>query len=316
MNEFRLFPEDASTMAGEIDAVYFAMIGFSAFFTVLIVAAITFFAIRYRRGSKASRANRVNSSVFVEVTWILLPATALFAIFFWACAVFLDVNRMPEDALPVYVVGKQWMWKFQHPSGAREINDLHVPAGRPVVLTMTSQDVIHSLYFPAFRVKQDVLPARYTRLWFEADVPGEYHLLCAEYCGTSHSRMGGRIIVLEPEEYSRWAELQAADETLAARGLALFNQHGCAGCHGTNANYNAPRLEGLFGREVTLQDGDSIVADMGYIRDSILLPKKNVVAGYKPIMPSFEGQLSEEDIFALIAWIRSTSAETEEVAAP
>jgi cytochrome c oxidase subunit II len=216
----------------------------------------------------------------------------------------VTLYKVPPDALPVYVVAKQWMWKLQHRNGKREINELHVPLGQPVRLIMTSQDAIHSFYVPAFRLKQDVLPGRYTGLWFTPTQLGEFQLFCAEYCGTEHSRMLGRIVVMPPAEYARWVASGTEHPSLAQYGFALFRKFGCSGCHAAGSTVHAPSLAGLLGREVHLQDGRTVIADENYVRDSILLPKKDVVAGFEPIMPSFAGQVSEEDIQALIAYLR------------
>jgi cytochrome c oxidase subunit 2 len=232
--------------------------------------------------------------------------------FAWGTEVFFHMVQPPGNAYTVYVVGKQWMWHLQHPQGRREINELHVPVGRPVKLRMTSQDVIHSFYIPAFRMKQDVLPGRYTEAWFEATKPGRYHLLCAEYCGTNHSTMGGWIEVLEPADYERWLSAGAGGPSLAEQGKELFVRNHCAGCHGPNQAVQAPRLEGIYGKPVPILDGESVrfvIADDRYIRDSILLPKSQVVAGYQPLMPSFQGQISEADLNKIIAYIKSLADE-------
>ena len=216
------------------------------------------------------------------------------------------MRRSPADALPVYVVGKQWMWKLQHRNGRREIDELHVPLGQPVRLVMTSQDVIHSFFVPAFRLKQDVVPGRYTSLWFTATRLGEFHLFCSEYCGTDHAAMLGRVVVMEPAAFARWLAAGPRVPGLAQQGFALFREHGCSGCHAAGSTVHAPSLDGLLGSHVHLQDGRTIVADENYVRDSILAPDKDIVAGFAPLMPSFAGQLSEEQIEALIAYLRST----------
>jgi len=211
----------------------------------------------------------------------------------------------------VFVVAKQWMWTLQHPSGQREINELHVARGQPVRLVMTSQDVIHSFFVPAFRLKQDVLPGRYTEMWFTPTRTGRFHLFCAEYCGTDHARMGGDIVVMEPADFERWLDAHGGTPDMAARGEALFRQYGCSGCHGANATIHAPDLAGLFGKPVPLADGTTVIADERYLRDSILLPRKEIAAGYEPIMPSFAGQIGEPDILDLIAYIRRLSGSME-----
>src|SRR5581483_5283829 len=217
----------------------------------------------------------------------------------------------PPDAMEVFVVAKQWMWKLQHPGGQREIDELHVPRGRAVKLVMTSQDVIHSFYVPAFRLKQDVLPGRYTEMWFVATTAGRFHLFCAEYCGTDHAHMGGDVVVMEPAAFDQWLNEHRGAADMATRGEMLFRQYGCSGCHGQNATVHAPNLAGIFGKPVPLSDGTTVIADERYIRDSILLPRKEVAAGYPPIMPSFAGQIEEDDILDLIAYVKSLAPTQE-----
>jgi cytochrome c oxidase subunit II len=207
--------------------------------------------------------------------------------------------------MDVYVIGKQWMWKLEHAGGQREIDELHVPAGRPVRLVMTSQDVIHDFFMPVFRIKQDVLPGRYTILWFTATKPGDYHLFCSQYCGTDHSRMIGHVVVMAPAAFAAWLARGNGAQTMAARGAARFRQYGCSGCHGANASVHAPKLEGLFGKPVQLEGGGSVIADERYVHDSVMLPKKEITAGYAPIMPSFQGQIAEEDLLDIVEYIKS-----------
>jgi cytochrome c oxidase subunit II len=245
----------------------------------------------------------------IELTWIFVPLALFLAAFVWAADLYFDHFAAPAGAQPVFIVARQWMWKVEHPDGRREINELHVARGTPVKLIMTSQDVIHSFFVPAFRVKQDVLPGRYSSLWFQARESGEFHLFCAEYCGTDHARMGGRIVVMEPADYGRWLNTGEARLSMAQRGEALFRQFGCSGCHGVEAAVHAPKLEGLFGRPVPLAGGKIVIADELYLRDSILDPSKEVAAGYEPIMPSFAGQVNDEQILDLIAYIESLSAQ-------
>jgi cytochrome c oxidase subunit 2 len=203
------------------------------------------------------------------------------------------------------------MWKAQHPGGQREINELHVPTGQDVRLVMASQDVIHSFFIPALRIKQDVVPGRYETMWFRADRPGRYHLFCAEYCGTDHAHMGGWVTVLNPREYASWLRQQGGQETLAEQGKQLFRTYGCGGCHGAGGSVRAPPLEGVFGSPVPLSDGSIVIADEKYIRDSIFDPKAQIAAGYQPIMPTFAGQVSEDDLAKLIAYIESIGPERQ-----
>jgi cytochrome c oxidase subunit 2 len=230
-------------------------------------------------------------------------------LFAWGAKLFLEIYSTANDSLPIYVVAKQWMWKVQHPGGQREINELHAPLGRPVRLIMASQDVIHSFFLPAFRIKRDVVPGRYQDMTFEARKAGTFHLFCAEYCGTDHSRMTGRIVVLEPADYEAWLARQDVDGTLAAQGASLFRQLGCSGCHSPGSTVRAPPLEGLYGQPVPLQGGEIVVADDKYIRDSILLPRSQVAAGYDPVMPSFEGRVSEDDLIRIVAYIKSLAVD-------
>jgi cytochrome c oxidase subunit 2 len=301
-------PMSASTVARDFDVLFAAMLLLAGVVAFGVCAAIVFFSVHYRHGSTASRGV-VERKLRIEIAWVVIPLLLFIVIFAWAAADFMKLYDPPRDALPVYVVAKQWMWKLQQPGGRREINELHVPMGQPVRLVMTSQDAIHSFYVPAFRLKQDVLPGRYTSLWFTATRLGEFHLFCAEYCGSQHSQMVGRIVVMRPGEYARWAGDRNAQPSLAQYGFARFRELGCSGCHVAGSAVHAPSLRGLLGREVHLQDGRTLVADENYIRDSILLPKKDVVAGFEPVMPSFAGQVSEEDIQALIAFIRSGAPE-------
>jgi cytochrome c oxidase subunit II len=300
---FRIFPEPASTIAARVDGLYGFLIGVAVFFTGLIFLLILYFAIKYRRRPGHTRAQQVGTHNLLETTWILIPLAITMVVFVWGAKLYATVMLSPPtDALEVYAIGKQWMWKFQHPGGQREIDALHVPVGYPVKMTMTSQDAIHSFYVPAFRIKMDVVPGRYTTIWFEASKPGVYHLFCAEYCGTDHSRMRGQVIALPPTQYQEWLRSNREGESMAAAGAHLFQQMGCAMCHGTGL---APALEGRFGSSVQLQGGETVLADEAYVRESILNPRAKLVAGYAPIMPTFQGQLSEEELTQLVAYIKS-----------
>ncbi len=315
MSAFGLPPE-ASTLAPRIDALLFAVTGVTTAVALAVFVTMIVFAIRYRAGSKARRADDVPAAQArarrrVEVAWTLVPLLLFIAAFAWATQLYVARAAPPAEAVDVFVVAKQWMWTLQHPSGQREINELHVARGQPVRLVMTSQDVIHSFFVPAFRLKQDVLPGRYTEMWFTPTRTGRFHLFCAEYCGTDHARMGGDIVVMEPADFERWLDAHGGTPDMAARGEALFRQYGCSGCHGANATIHAPDLAGLFGKPVPLADGTTVIADERYLRDSILLPRKEIAAGYEPIMPSFAGQIGEPDILDLIAYIRRLSGSME-----
>jgi cytochrome c oxidase subunit 2 len=293
----------ADTTGTRTDLLFTGMLLLCGAVALAVLITMVVFCMRYRERSSAERGV-VQRKLGIELAWTLIPLGLFIGLFVWAGHDFVQLYKPPPEALPVYVVAKQWMWKLEHRNGKREINELHVPLGEPVRLIMTSQDVIHSFYIPAFRLKQDVLPGRYTGLWFTATQLGEFHLFCSEYCGSEHSRMIGRIVVMTPADYARWLASGSAQPSLAQYGFALFRQLGCSGCHTAGSSVHAPSLAGLIGRQVHLQDGRTIVADDNYVRDSILLPKKDVVAGFEPIMPSFAGQVSEEDIQALIAYLR------------
>jgi cytochrome c oxidase subunit II len=308
MWSFPLFPDGASTVAGEVDAIYYFLILVSLVFGGIIVIGLVYSAIRYRKGSKSSRAGAVNEHLGLELAWSLIPLAIAIGIFVWSSRVFINMHVPPEDAMEVYIVGKQWMWKIQHPQGNREINTLHVPVGKPVKLIMTSQDVIHSFYIPAFRIKQDVLPGRYTTQWFEATTPGEYHLFCAEYCGTSHSGMIGKVIVMEPADYEQWLAGTVGGAEMATTGQLLFQQFGCQTCHKKDAGQRGPALDGLFGSQVKLTNGNTVVADQEYIRESILSPSAKVVAGYQVLMPMYRTQLTQEQLNQLVEYVKSLGA--------
>ena len=318
---FRLFPIEASSISAEVDQLLFFLIAVSAFFTVVIFAAIFYFAIRYRRRSDSELPKPIHGSIPLEIAWSIVPFGLAMVMFGWGASIFFRERRPPDNALPIYVVAKQWMWKLQHPEGQREINELHIPVGRPVKLTMTSEDVIHSFYVPAFRTKQDVVPGRYTTSWFIATKPGKYHLFCAEYCGTNHSRMGGWIYVMEPEDYQAWLSGGTRGATLAQDGQKLFENLACANCHKTDGSGRCPDLTGLFGKDVKLADGTTVKADEGYIRESILRPEAKIVAGYQPSMPTFQGLVTEENVLDLVEYIKSLgptpgAGQAEGIAAP
>ena len=273
------------------------------------------FAIKYRRRHKDEVGADIHGSLALELLWTIIPFMITMVMFVWGAKVFFDVYRPPAGAMEVYVVGKQWMWKAQHMDGLREINELHVPVGRPVKLIMGSEDVLHSFYIPSFRVKADVIPGRYNVLWFTATKPGRYHLFCAEYCGTQHSGMIGWVYAMEPSEFQAWLGGGNSSETPAAAGAKLFQDFACSSCHRDDALAPAPQLKGLFGKSVQLQNGASVVADESYIRESIVLPQAKIVNGFPPIMPTFQGLVSEEQLLQLIAYVRSLG-EAKPPAAP
>jgi len=298
-----LFPEAASTMAERVDALYWFLVITTAVMSILIFVAIAFLAVRYRQGTRVNRADPPHHSIPVEIVWSVIPLAVFLFIFVWGARIYYDNTYPPDDALQIFVVGKQWMWKIQHLDGKREINELHIPVGRPIRLTMTSEDVIHDFFIPAFRVKNDVLPGRYTSLWFEATKTGEYHLFCAEYCGTRHSAMTGRVVVMEPAAFQDWLAGGVSGEPMEATGGRLFQQFNCNTCHKRGGR--GPLLTGIYGTAVRLKDGRSVLADEGYLRESIIDPTARLTAGYQAVMPTFKGQLSETQVLQLIAYIKS-----------
>jgi cytochrome c oxidase subunit 2 len=297
------WPDSASTMSGNVDALYIFMVLVTAAMTGLIFTLVAVFAVKYRR-RKGQEAEQIEGSTLLELTWSVLPFGVMMIYFVWGAIIFFKERTPPQGAAEVYVVAKQWMWKIEHMEGQREIDELHVPVGRDVKLIMTSQDVIHSFYMPAFRIKQDVLPGRYTVEWFRATKPGTYHLFCAEYCGTQHSGMIGSIVVMEPNDYQAWMS-GSGSQPLAVTGQKLFSEMGCTTCHRSDTQERGPNLAGVFGKPVLLADGRTVTADENYLRESIVDPGAKVVKGFKPLMPTFQGQLSEEQLNALIAYVKS-----------
>ncbi|HEX8735749.1 MAG TPA: cytochrome c oxidase subunit II [Pyrinomonadaceae bacterium] len=307
-NYIPLFPEQASSFAEHVDYLYFYLILISVFFTVLIVAGIFYFVVRYREREKFENGAEIHGSMMLETTWSIIPFIISMTIFLGGAIVYYNQYRPPKDAMEVYVVGKQWMWKIQHGSGQREINELHVPVGHKIRLTMTTEDVLHDFSIPAFRTKMDVVPGRYTTLWFEATKAGKYHLFCAEYCGLNHSGMGGWVYVMEKDDFAAWQSGNTSNQTPVEAGKELFETKlGCASCHAGGPNQRGAKLEGVFGTQVKLMGGQTVNADEEYIRESILNPGAKIVEGYQPIMPTFKGQVSEEQLVALIAYIKSLS---------
>jgi cytochrome c oxidase subunit 2 len=304
-NDFPLWPERASSIAGSVDALFIFLLIVTGLVSLLIFVCLVYFAARYRYRAGVA-AEQIEGSTPLELTWSVIPLFVFLAIFTWGAVVYFKERTPPRDSTEVYVVAKQWMWKLEHAEGQREINELHVPVGRDVKLIMTSQDVIHSFFVPAFRIKQDVLPGRYTTVWFRATKPGTYHLFCAEYCGTQHSGMIGSVVVLAPAQYEAWTS-GGSTGPLSATGEKVFAELGCGTCHRSDAQGRGPNLQGLFGKQVQLQDGRTVVADENYVRESILDPGAKIVNGYKPVMPTFQGLLSEEQLNALVAYLKSLS---------
>ncbi len=292
-------------MAGRVDALYFFLLAIAAFFSLLIAGLIVYYAVKYHRRSPDAVGVAFHGGMTLEITWTVVPLIITMVIFVWGASVFFAMTHPPDDALNIYVVGKQWMWKFQHLDGQREINELHVPVERNIRLIATSEDVIHDVFVPAFRLKVDVIPGRYATLWFRATRPGRYHLFCAEYCGTRHSGMTGEVIVMAPADYQAWLSGGTPGGSLADAGQKLFADLACNTCHRPDAQGRGPVLDGLLGKTVSLQSGGTIVADEAYLRESILNPSAKVTAGYQPIMPTFQGLVSEDQLLQLIEYIKS-----------
>jgi len=302
-----LLPEQASNFAGRVDALMLYILGTSLFFALLVVILVVIFSLKYRRQKKTEIGVPLHGSVPLEIFWTLVPLVLAMVMFAWGAVIYMDFRHAPADTMDVYVIGKQWMWKLQHADGRREINELHVPVGRDVKLIMASEDVIHDFSIPNFRIKMDVVPGRYTTLWFRATKTGRYHFYCSQYCGTSHALMIGWVTVMEPAEYAAWLS-GGADSNQSGAGEKLFAQYSCSTCHLPTGTGRGPSLVGLYGSKVKLTDGTTVVADDAYIRESIVSPKAKVVAGYQPLMPSFQGLITEEQVLSLTAYIKSLQA--------
>ena len=302
-----IFPDQASTFAKDVDALYFFIFAVSAFFALAVAAAVIYFGIRYHKTHDGEIGARIEGNLPLELLWSVIPTIIAMVMFGWGATVFYHLRRPPDEAMHIYAVGKQWMWKFQHLEGQREINELHIPAGRPIKVTVSSEDVLHSLYFPSFRTKIDAIPGRYTELWFEANTPGTYHIFCTEYCGTSHAGMIGSVTVLEPAAYQAWLQGGGEGGTLAQRGARLFESLACNSCHLESGQGRGPSLKNIVGTTVDLQNGSSAVVDDAYLRESILTSQAKIVRGFQPLMPTFQGLISEENLVALIEHVKSMS---------
>ena len=302
-----IFPDQASTFAKDVDALYFFIFAVSAFFALVVAVSILYFGVRYHKTHEGDIGARIEGSLPLELVWSVIPTVIAMVMFGWGASVFYHIRRPPDQAMQIYAVGKQWMWKFQHLEGQREINQLHVPAGRPVKITISSEDVLHSLYFPAFRTKMDAIPGRYTELWFEATTPGTYHMFCTEYCGTNHAGMIGSVTVLEPSAFQAWLQGGGQEGSLAQRGARLFESLACNSCHLETGRGHGPSLKDIVGKTETLEDGSTVVVDDAYLRESILSSQAKIVRGFKPLMPTFQGLISEENLVALIEHVKSMS---------
>lgn len=302
---FPLLPPSASSVSTEFDLLFFFLIAVSAFFVVLVAALIVVFAIKYRRRNPDDVGADIHGSLALELTWTIIPLALTMVMFVWGADLFFKVARPPRDAMDIYVVGKQWMWKIQHPEGVREINELHVPINRDVRITLGSEDVIHDFFIPAFRVKMDAVPGRWTTLWFRATKVGTYHIFCAQYCGTRHSGMIGQVYAMEPRDFAAWLASGRSTASAVQTGGDLFTSLSCVTCHKTSPTSRGPSLLGLYGSTVTLSDGRTVVADDNYLRESIMDSQAKIVQGYQPIMPTFQGTVSEEQLLQLIAYIKT-----------
>ncbi len=309
---FSLLPEQASEFAAKIDLLYVFLVLISAFFTVLTAVLVITFVVKYRRKSDDDNPLPPHADSRLEVLCSIVLLVLTMVMFFWGARLYFEGNRPPSDAMEILVTGKQWMWKLQHPQGKREINELHVPVGQPVKLTMTSEDVIHSFFIPALRVKNDVLPGRFTTVWFNATKPGKYRLFCTEYCGTEHSYMGGWVHVMPQADYELWVRgASATEESPVAAGARLFATYGCNTCHASDSGARGPNLNGVYGHKQVLADGTEVIADDDYIRESILNSQAKIVAGYAPIMPLFKGLISDDQVVQLLAYVKSLSKSSE-----
>ena len=304
LNNSALFPREASTIAPYMDALYFFLLGMTVVGVGLVAVIITVFSIRYRK-SVHPVATQIEGSTLLEATWTIIPLGIFLICFVWGALLYFRIYNPPANAMNIYIVGKQWMWKAEHPGGQHEINALHVPAGVPIQLTMISQDVFHSFSVPDFRIKREVIPGRYSTVWFNATTPGTYHLFCTQYCGTNHSQMIGEVTVLSPEDYKKWTEESTSGMSLAQNGERLFASMGCNACHSGNAVARGPSLAGVFGSQLQLTNGSSVQVTEAYLRDAILNPSEHITAGYSPIMPTYQGQISEDGLIDIVEYLKS-----------
>ena len=299
-----LFPAEASTIAPYADALYFFLLLMTLFGVVVVGILLLTFSIRYR-AERNPVATQIEGSTLLEATWTIIPLAVFLVVFVWGALLYFRIYNPPTNAMNIYIVGKQWMWKAEHPGGQHEINALHVPTGRAVQLTMISQDVFHSFSIPDFRVKREVIPGRYTTVWFNATTPGEYHLFCTQYCGTLHSGMVGTVTVMTPSDYDKWLKESTSGMSMAQNGERIFASMGCNACHSGTASARGPNLAGVYGSKLQLSDGNQIVVDAAYLRESILNPSAHNVAGFAPIMPTYQGQISEEGLIDLVEYLKA-----------
>jgi cytochrome c oxidase subunit II len=299
-----LFPPEASTIAPYMDELYFFLLAMTVVGLLLVGAILITFSMRYRK-SVHPVATQIEGSTLLEATWTIIPLAIFLVTFVWGALLYFRIYNPPVNSMNIYIVGKQWMWKAEHPGGQHEINALHVPTGKPIQLTMISQDVFHSFSIPDFRVKREVIPGRYSTVWFEATTPGTYHIFCTQYCGTNHSAMIGEVTVLSPPDYEKWTEESTSGMSLAQNGERLFASMGCNACHSGNAAARGPGLAGVYGSKLQLTNGSEVLVNDAYLRDAILNPSQHITAGYAPIMPTYQGQISEDGLIDLVEYIKT-----------
>jgi cytochrome c oxidase subunit II len=307
MTNFALFPPEASKIAPQADALFFFLVLISLIGLTVVVLLLISFSILYSK-KRHPVAVQIEGSTLLEATWTIIPLGLFLIVFVWGSLIYFRIYTPPANAMNIYVVGKQWMWKAEHPGGQHEIDALHIPMGRPIQLTLISQDVFHSFSIPAFRVKREAIPGRYTSVWFEATQTGTFHLFCTQYCGTNHSAMIGDIVVLTPDDYQKWLNGSTSGMSLAQNGERLFASLSCNACHSGQAGARGPNLAGIFNSRVTLSNGSVAQADEAYLRDAILNPSEHVAQGYAPIMPTYEGQVSEDGVISLVEYIKSLNS--------
>ena len=308
LTNFALFPPEASKIAPQMDALFFFMVLVSMIGLTVVVLLVISFSILYSK-KRHPVAVQIEGSTLLEATWTIIPLGLFLVMFVWGALIYFRVYTPPANSMNIYVVGKQWMWKAEHPGGQHEINALHIPTGQPIQLTLISQDVFHSFSIPAFRVKREAIPGRYTTVWFEATTPGTYHLFCTQYCGTEHSHMIGDVVVLTPEDFRKWLASSTSGNSLAQNGERLFASLSCAACHNARPDARGPNLANVYGAKLTLSSGQTITADEAYLRESILNPSQHITQGYAPIMPTYQGQVSEEGVIALIEYIKNLNSD-------
>src|SRR5579871_921478 len=303
LNASALFPREASTIAPYTDALYFFLLLITVVGLIVVGTLIFGFAFRYRK-ERHPVAVPIEGSTLLEATWTIIPLALFLIVFVWGALLYFRIYTPPVNSMNIYVVGKQWMWKAEHPGGQHEINALHVPTGRPIQLTMISQDVFHSFSIPDFRVKREVIPGRYSTVWFQATTPGTYHIFCTQYCGTNHSAMIGEAVALTPDDYKKWLAGSTSGSSLAQNGERLFASLSCNACHSGSATARGPNLAGVYGSRLKLTSGSEVLVNEAYLRDAILNPSQHITAGYAPIMPTYQGQISEDGLIDLVEYIK------------